>query len=405
MGHSKNGGTRTYLRGRVGSDVYSIGKDAQGNKQQVVRSLAESVANPQTRAQMRGRMIMSTLMQAVSAMRPIIDHSFDAVPAGQPCISEFIKRNYKLIKADVASNPANGNFFGLNAYQEKGIKQGLYVISAGNAANIKGVAVDATAKTLTIALAAGATIADLRNALGIGANDYFTLCAILNTKEFIYERFHIDSTKSASEVISADNVSTLFLLDGNTSATFALSGTNIVITMAKMSANYGIIVSRKVDDGYKHNNVTLVGNGDYAMPANSALPTYPIGDARFLNGGSDAQESVPEVDPTPAPTTSVQISAATIDGQAWAKNSTKSGVPGTAKSVVLTIANFDENKTIYFGPSNGSGGFAVTAASQTGQINASADGTLSYKLWVDGENVQTWGSVAWATPGDGGDDV
>ena len=93
MAKGKSGGTRSFLRGRVASDVYSIGKDAKGNKQQIVRSLAESVANPQTLAQMRGRMIMSTIMQAVSSMAMIIDHSFDNVPAGQPKVSEFIKRN------------------------------------------------------------------------------------------------------------------------------------------------------------------------------------------------------------------------------------------------------------------------------------------------------------------------
>ena len=71
MAKAKSGGTRSFLRGRVGSDVYSIGKDAKGNKQQIVRSLAESVANPQTLAQMRGRMIMSTIMQAVSSMSAI----------------------------------------------------------------------------------------------------------------------------------------------------------------------------------------------------------------------------------------------------------------------------------------------------------------------------------------------
>ena len=139
MAKAKSGGTRSFLRGRVGSDVYSIGKDAKGNKQQIVRSLAESVANPQTLAQMRGRMIMSTIMQAVSSMAAIIDHSFDNVPAGQPNVSEFIRRNYALVKADVAAHPASGNEFGLNKYGEKGVKQGAYVVSGGSAANIAGV--------------------------------------------------------------------------------------------------------------------------------------------------------------------------------------------------------------------------------------------------------------------------
>ena len=118
MAKSKSGGTRTYIRGRVGSDVYSIGRDGKGKKQQVVRSLAESVANPQTQAQMRGRMIMSTLAQAQAGLRVIIDHSFDNVVGSRANLAEFVSRNYALIKADIAAHPSSGNKFGLNAYQD-----------------------------------------------------------------------------------------------------------------------------------------------------------------------------------------------------------------------------------------------------------------------------------------------
>lgn len=292
MAKAKTGGTRSYLRGRVGSDVYSIGKDAKGNKQQIVRSLAESVANPQTIAQMRGRMIMSTVMQAVSAMAVVIDHSFDNVTAGQPSVSEFIRRNYALIKADVAAHPDSDNIFGLNLYGEKGIKQGAYVMSDGSAANISGVVVDATAKTLTIALASGATVADLRSALGIAADDYFTIVAITDDSQFIYNRFHVSQSVADDTVISADTLASVFTIDGNVSVSFALSGNNIVATLGNLSANYGIIVSRKASTGYKHNDCTLAAPSDPQYNASVALATYPVGQQRFLNGGAEAGGSV-----------------------------------------------------------------------------------------------------------------
>lgn len=292
MAKAKTGGTRSYLRGRVGSDVYSIGKDAKGNKQQIVRSLAESVANPQTIAQMRGRMIMSTVMQAVSAMAVVIDHSFDNVTAGQPSVSEFIKRNYALIKADVAAHPESDNIFGLNIYGEKGIKQGAYVMSDGSAANISGVVVDATAKTLTIALASGATVADLRSALGIAADDYFTIVAITDNSEFIYNRFHVSQSIADDTVISADTLASVFTIDGNVSVSFGLSGNNIVATLGNLSANFGIIVSRKASTGYKHNDCTLAAPSAPQYNASVALATYPVGQQRFLNGGAEAGGSV-----------------------------------------------------------------------------------------------------------------
>lgn len=313
MAKAKTGGTRSYLRGRVGSDVYSIGKDAKGNKQQIVRSLAESVANPQTIAQMRGRMIMSTVMQAVSAMAVVIDHSFDNVTAGQPSVSEFIKRNYALIKADVAAHPESDNIFGLNIYGEKGIKQGAYVMSDGSAANISGIVVDATAKTLTIALTSGATVADLRSALGIAADDYFTIVAISENSEFIYNRFHVSQSIADDTVISADTLASVFTIDGNVSVSFSLSGNNIVATLGNLSANYGIIVSRKTSTGYKHNDCTLAAPSAPQYNASVALATYPVGQQRFLNGGAEAGGSVePAPVINPIEVTSLQYNGSSI---------------------------------------------------------------------------------------------
>lgn len=284
MAKSKSGGSRAYIRGRVGSDVYSIGKDAQGKKQQVVRSIAEQVKNPQTVAQMKGRMIMSSIMQAVAAMSAIIDHSFDNVPAGQPSISEFISRNYSLIKADIAAHPSSDNTFGLNKYQEKGIKKGKYQVSEGKGQPLSGITVDGTNKTLTIALSANATVADLKAALGINSNDYFTLVAIDATAGFVYARLHIANVADTTAV-NAGNLATIFTKEGNMSATPSMSGNNVVITFGYVGDNSGIIVSRKVESGYIHNSVTLSTPATPSWTSDVALATYPVGAQRFLNGG------------------------------------------------------------------------------------------------------------------------
>ena len=287
MAKSKTGGSRAYLRGRVGSDVYSIGKDAKGKKQQVVRSLAESVKNPQTTAQMRGRMIMSTIMQAVAAMRPIVDHSFDNVPAGQPNISEFISRNYQLVKADVADHAASNNVFGLNKYQEKGVKQGAYIISVGSALPVTGIVVNGANKTLTIDLTGNVSIGGLKSALGININDYFTVCAIVSGGKFIYERFHITDQLSDDTAITAENVANVFTVEGNTTVAVALSNFSIVATLGEMSANYAIITTRKEASNYIHSQETLAAPSAPQYTANVALPTYPVGTQRFLNGGGE----------------------------------------------------------------------------------------------------------------------
>ena len=203
MGKSKSGGTRSYIRGRVGADVYSIGRDAKGKKQQVVRSLAETVANPQTQNQMKGRMIMSTIMQAVAGLKPIIDHSFDNVTGKQPNISEFIARNYALIKADVAANPAASNKFGLVKYQEKGAKRGQYIISDGQAALPSALVLTKASGSIAITMASDAiTIAGLKAALGMTSEEYFTLVGIDASGNVLYERFRINPSLADSTAIS-----------------------------------------------------------------------------------------------------------------------------------------------------------------------------------------------------------
>lgn len=286
MAKSKSGGTRGMLRGRVGSDVYSVGRDSLGKKQQVVRSLAETVANPQTISQMRGRMIMSTVMQAVSAMRDIIDHSFDNATGRQGNISEFIRRNYALIKADVEAHPSSGNSFGLNQYQEKGIKQGAYIVSNGSVPAISAITLDGDNGMLTIGLTADTlTVGGLRAALGLTSDEYFTIVCVNNSNVFKYIRLNVKSSLTDDTAISAQNVATLFDEDGNLEVTVSLSENDIRIVAADIAGDSGYIVSKKSNGGYIHSRCVLAVSGAPTYAADVALPTYPVGEEQFLNGG------------------------------------------------------------------------------------------------------------------------
>lgn len=403
MARSKTGGSRAYIRGRVGSDVYSIGKDAKGKKQQVVRSLAESVKNPQTLAQMRGRMIMSTVMQAVAAMRTIIDHSFDNVPAGQPNISEFIRQNYSLVKADVAANHASDNVFGLNKYQEKGVKAGAYVISEGKAIAVSGIAINGAAQTLTIDLTGDVTIGGLKAALGISIADYFTACAIAAGGKFVFERFHITNELADDVAITASNIADVFTLDGNTTVSLALNGSSIVITLGEFSANCAIITTRKQDSGYIHSSEKLVAPVSPQYTADVALPTYPVGEQKFLNGGGEEGGDVPFV---PEPFV-VALVSATANGSNWAKNATVNAANPKSCNVTVQIDNYKSGHRVFFGsrydssnPSNNRG-FLLSGVNGSGVITpmAGADNTPETNeiwLWVDGVKLEKWGQITFS---------
>lgn len=316
MAKSKSGGTRSYIRGRVGADVYSIGKDAQGKKQQVVRSLAESVANPQTQSQMRGRMIMSTVMQAVAALKPIIDHSFDNVTGRQPNISEFIARNYALVKADVLAHPSSANAFGLNKYQEKGVKRGAYIIADGDAQLPSALVLTKASGSIAITMAADAvTIAGLKSALGMTSEEYFTLVGITADGKANYERFRINPTLADNTAISSQNIGDVFAVEGNVAATVSIASNVISMTLAAVANCCAVIISKKISGGYVHNEAVLGSLTGADYNADAALPTYPVGAQDYLNGGDifGQQESFNPA-PTPTPTPTPSVSAPSING-------------------------------------------------------------------------------------------
>lgn len=294
MAKSKSGGTRAMIRGRVGNDVYSIGLNGAGKKQQVVRSLAEVVANPQTTAQMKGRIIMSTIMQAVAGLRPIIDHSFDNVPNGQPSISEFISRNYKLIKDDIAANPATNAEFALNEYQEKGIQMGKYVVSAGGAILPAAVAKRYAGLKITLANSA-LTVGGLKAAIDWADGDYLTMVAIAEDQNEVTSvmifRARLSTTLADDTAITSANVGSLFTFEGTFNPTVRLEAnddtTDIFIGDDTVAAyDSGVIISKNTENGYKHSDCQLSGVLSTDRCYDDVKDTYPNGSATFLNGGN-----------------------------------------------------------------------------------------------------------------------
>lgn len=348
MAKSKSGGTRSFLRGRVGADVYSIGKNAKGAKQQVVRSLAETVANPQTQNQMRGRMIMSTVMQAVAALKPIIDHSFDNVSGRQPNISEFITRNYALIKADVAANPSSNNAFGLNKYQEKGVKQGAFIIADGDAVIPAALVLTKASGAIAITLPSDAvTIAGLKSALGMTSEEYFTLVGITANGAANYERFRVNPTLADTTAITSSNIGDVFAVEGNAAASVAVASNVITITLGSVANCCAVIVSKKTTSGYIHNEAILGSKTGNDFNADAALPTYPVGAQDYLNGGDIYGQSESF---NPAPSPSPSVSAPVISGTTPFQTSTSvtmSAASGAEIRYTLDGSTPSANSSLY----------------------------------------------------------
>lgn len=165
MARSKSGGTRSYIRGKIGADVYCVGKDGKGSRQQVVRSLAEQVANPQTSPQMVQRMLMSCVAQLTRGLKPIIDHSFAGIPAGQPSISHFRSLALDAYKEDsVKAEP----LFGYVGWKEKMFPNALVQISSGKVRRKYDIAVAGKSR-YTETYNCGGFVAAIANGAGEGA--------------------------------------------------------------------------------------------------------------------------------------------------------------------------------------------------------------------------------------------
>lgn len=397
MGKSITGGTRSYLRGRVGADVYSIGRDAKGKKQQVVRSLAETVANPQTQAQMRGRMIMSSVMQALSQLKPIVDHSFDNVVGKQPNISEFIQRNYALIKADVAAHPASGNTFGLVKFQEKGAKQGAYIIADGQAALPAALTLTQSSGVITIALTSGTmTGAGLRAALGLSEDEYFTLVGIDTAGKAWYERFRINPELADATAISGSNIADVFAVEGNASAVLAVASNNITITLSAVAACCAVIISKKTASGYIHNEAVLGAGTGLSFNANQALPTYPVGSADYLNGGDifGMNESFngggePTPSPSPTPSGDPVLTSLTYGGQSVLETS-ESEAYDSSSQFAGSVDNFPSSGelALYVGNTKV---LVISSATFAGTMTSKVFGDITLRL--DNTTKQTCGSI------------
>ena len=76
----------------------------------VIRANAESVKNPKTVAQAFQRMVFGTVASAKSALKAIVDHSFEGIEYGQESLSYFQSINNNILRAAALRNDSRFNF-------------------------------------------------------------------------------------------------------------------------------------------------------------------------------------------------------------------------------------------------------------------------------------------------------
>lgn len=180
MARSKQGGAWGFLRGKVGGMSYSIlgaDKSGSGKKEQIIRSLPESVKNPQTAGQTMQRMKLSPAQKFYSAFSELLSNAFQGIAYGDA------SRRYFMALAMKAEGP----------YVQKGVDRFIpaaYVFSQGSlpSVGIEPFKGGATVITLANEVAEGTTTitnAEFAELLGVG-EDYQLTIAVVNNVNGVF---------------------------------------------------------------------------------------------------------------------------------------------------------------------------------------------------------------------------
>lgn len=168
MGKSKKGGVFGYLSGKVGGVTYSIMSAANsksGKKEQIVRALPDSVANPQTISQVIQRMKSTPAHRFYSALSELLSNAFEGVKYGNASRLHFLSLAMKM----------NG------PYIQKGVDRfipAVYPFTRGSLPSIGILAFDGGAtKFATDVDGSAETFAA---GIGVSEDTQFTLCIVRN---------------------------------------------------------------------------------------------------------------------------------------------------------------------------------------------------------------------------------
>ena len=262
------------LRGKLGGTVYY-----RSNGQQISRSRAENVSNPNTQPQRIQRMIMATVMQAYSLTKEITDHSFEGIKYKQDSMAFFQRVNANKLRAMIsAADPAFQPSF--TAPKLQALIPNGYTISRGSLApvpysytQIEGNAHAAVFGVAT-GIATGGVITDITNAqfmnaLTANAGDMITL-VWLEGDSTLYQYGDVESERAQVKYITMRYVRMKFK---ETLTAEVLAGNLFTVTDNVPTVNTNIF------DVELCSNLDLLGSFSVTEINNSLFLAYQNDDA------------------------------------------------------------------------------------------------------------------------------
>lgn len=279
---------------------------------QITKDRVYDVKNPRTEAQMRQRMLMTTIGSAYKTLKSIADHSFEGYSSGMQCMRQFNSRNLNRFKQAAA---AKGSV-AFNEYKDGDINPLPFILASGS---LPGFAFkfDGTSNLEIVGEKEGAdftTAEGIYDALGVQRNDLITFCTVIGegattngvysykAKNFNIVRLYCDKSGKVTKPADAFTIST-----NNDQASITMSTAANAITIKTGEADFGAVIqSRKNDSGWLRSDAVMIVSEDVISGVKTAnqLATYPVGTELILNNGpmanqgdAEATEPKPGVNP------------------------------------------------------------------------------------------------------------
>ena len=260
---------------------------------QITKDRVYDVKNPRTEAQMRQRMLMTTIGAAYKTLKSIADHSFEGYSSGMQCMRQFNSRNLNRFKQAAA---AKGSV-AFNEYKDGDINPMPFILASGS---LPGFAFkfDKTSNLEIVGEKEGAdftTAEGIYAALGVQRNDLITFCTVIGegtttngvysykAENFNIVRLYCDKSGSVTKPADAFTIST-----NNDQASVSMSTAPNAITIKTGEADFGAVIqSRKNDSGWLRSDAVMIVNDTVIADVKTAnqLATYPVGTELILNNG------------------------------------------------------------------------------------------------------------------------
>lgn len=270
---------------------------------QITKDRVYDVKNPRTEAQMRQRMLMTTVGAAYKMLKSIADHSFEGYSSGMQCMRQFNSRNLNRFKKAAA---AKGEV-AFNEYKDGDINPLPFILASGSLPGFD-YKLDATSNLEIVGQKDDAdftTAEGIYAALGVQRNDLITFCTVIGegtvsngvytykAERFDIVRLYCDKSGTVAKAADAFTIST-----NNDQAAVSMSVAANAITIKSGEADFGAVIqSRKNDSGWLRSNAIMVVNDTAISGVKTAnqLATYPVGTELILNNGPMANQGDAEV--------------------------------------------------------------------------------------------------------------